>query len=37
MTTAKELAGGLRPWVNDDGTMGFELQDGVFKTAYNVA
>lgn len=23
---------GLRPKVNDDGTMGFELQDGVFKT-----
>ncbi len=25
MTTAKELAGGLRPRVNGDGTMGFEL------------
>lgn len=23
---------GLRPRINDDGTMGFELQDGVFKT-----
>lgn len=23
---------GLRPKVNDDGTMGFELQDGIFKT-----
>ena len=22
---------GLRPKVNDDGTMGFELQDGIFK------
>ena len=22
---------GLRPRVNDDGTMGFELQDGIFK------
>lgn len=23
---------GLRPRINDDGTMGFELQDGIFKT-----
>ena len=22
---------GLRPKINDDGTMGFELQDGIFK------
>ena len=22
---------GLRPTINDDGTMGFELQDGIFK------
>ena len=28
---------GLRPKVNDDGTMGFELQDGVFKKFINRA
>lgn len=28
---------GLRPKVNDDGTMGFELQDGVFKKFVNRA
>ena len=27
----QDFVEGLRPKVNDDGTMGFELQDGIFK------
>ena len=28
---------GLRPWLHDDGTMGFELQDGIFKSFVSIA